>query len=246
MRRRLVALSVTAALVGVGTAWVALAASGAATGMAVPSAVQPTLPPPGNFVAVIDNPYYPLPVGRVLVYTGIKEGQTQTDTVTVTDQTKVIQGITATVISDVAKHGSALLEKTSDWYAQDDQGNVWYLGEDTKAYMPNGHVDTSGSWEAGVNGAVPGLIMEANPQIPDSYRQEYLAGEAEDTAWIVDVSGSFTVPYGKVHKVLTSLEATRVEPGTYDMKVYAPGIGIVLERALAGPTEYAKLVSVTG
>ena len=206
----------------------------------------PSLPDPTHFVSVIDNQYYPLPVGRVLVYTGVKDGQTQTDTVTVTDQTKVILGITATVISDVAKHGNTLLEKTSDWYAQDDQGNVWYLGEDTKAYLPNGKVDTTGSWEAGVNGAEAGIIMEGYPQVPDAYRQEFLAGEAQDTAWIVDTAGSITVPYGKVHKILTTLEATQVEPGAYDQKIYAPGIGIVYELALTGMPEVAELVSVTG
>jgi hypothetical protein len=186
-------------------------------------------------------------VGTTLVYQGVKAGQTQVDTVTVTNRTRVVaEGITARVVTDVAKHGSTLLEKTSDWYAQDDQGNVWYVGEDTAAFLPNGKVDTSGSWEAGVNDAEPGLIMEANPQIPDAYRQEFLTGEAEDTAWIVDRGGSVTVPYGKVKNVLTSLEATRVEPGAYDQKIYGPGIGIVREQALTGDQEIAELVSVTG
>jgi hypothetical protein len=201
---------------------------------------------PTNFVAVIDNPYYPLPVGRTLVYSGIKDGQTQRDTVTVTNQTKVILGVTATVVSDIADHNGTLLEKTSDWFAQDKQGNVWYLGEDTVHYLAHGKTDTSGSWEAGVNGAQPGIIMEANPQIPDSYRQEYFAGQAEDTAWIVNRGETTTVPYGKVRNVLTTLEATRLEPGGYDKKVYGPGIGIVSELAITGATEYANLESVTG
>ncbi len=218
--------------------------AGAAPSPSGCSGYEPVLDP-ANFVSVIDNQYFPLPVGRVLVYTGIKDGQTQTDTVTVTNQTKVVEGITATVITDVAKHGSTLLEKTSDWYAQDNQGNVWYVGEDTKAYLPNGKVDTSGSWEAGVNDAEPGIIMEANSQVPDAYRQECLSGQAQDTAWIVDTTGTVTVPYGKVHNVLTSLEATQVEPGAYDQKIYAPGIGIALEKSLTGD-ELAQLVSVTG
>src|SRR5207249_8995980 len=113
---------------------------------------------PANFVAVIDNPYFPLPVGRTLVYQGIKNGQTQIDTVTVTNQTKVILGITTTVVSDVATHNGALLEKTFDYYAQDNQGTVWYLGEDTTAFLPHGKTDTSGSFLAGVNGAQPGII----------------------------------------------------------------------------------------
>lgn len=204
-----------------------------------------TAPDPRNFVKKIDNPYYPLPVGRTLVYKGMKDGTTQVDRVTVTKRTKVIQGITARVVSDVARHGTRLLEETFDWFAQDRQGNVWYLGEDTKAYEPNGTIDTSGSWETGVDGAVAGIIMMAHPHIPVAYRQEFLKGEAEDTAWVVNRGTSVTVPYGTVHGVLTTLEATKVEPRSYDEKLYAPGIGIVLERSLTS-VETAKLVRVTG
>jgi len=238
-RRLLTLLAATAvtAVLAVG-AWVPNArASG--------SAYEPVLDP-ANFVAVIDNPYFPLPIGRTLVYEGIKDGQSQVDTVTVTDQTKVIEGITARMVSDVSTHDGTLLEKTFDWYAQDKQGNVWYLGEDTTAYLASGKTDTSGSWQAGVHDAEPGIIMEANPQIPDAYRQEFLVGEAEDTAWVVERGGTVTVPYGKLRNTLTTLEATRIEPGLYDQKNYAPGIGIVLEQSLTGPTEIAKLVSVTG
>jgi hypothetical protein len=220
--------------------WASSAAASARTATTTP------IFDPNNFVAVVDNPYYPLPVGRTLVYSGLKDGQTQRDTVTVTNQTKVILGVTATVVSDIADHNGAILERTSDWYAQDKQGNVWYLGEDTVHFLAHGKADTSGSWEAGVNGAVPGIIMEADPQIPDAYRQELLAGEAEDTAWVVDRGTTIRVPYGRLTNVLTTLEATRLEPGAYDQKVYGPGIGIVLEQSLSGDPEYAKLESVTG
>ena len=234
-----------------GTAMVAVLAASTTGAGAAPvtssgSSYEPVLDP-ANFVSVIDNPYYPLPVGRVLVYKGVRDGQQQIDTVTVTDRTRVLEGITATTITDVAKTPSgALLEKTTDWYAQDAQGNVWYLGESTAAYDSNGHVDTSGSWMAGVNDGEPGIIMEANPQIPDAYRQEYLKGEAEDTAWITGRGGSLTVPYGTVHNVLTSLEHTALEPDVIDMKIYAPGLGIVMEQAVAGGQELAKLVKVKG
>src|SRR5437870_7835847 len=231
----LVATAVTG-VIAVG-AWVSNArASG--------SDYEPVLDP-ANFVTVIDNPYFPLPVGRTLVYEGIKDGQSQIDTVTVTDQTKVIEGITARMVSDVATHDGTLLEKTFDFYAQDKQGNVWYLGEDTTAFLPNGKTDTSGSFVAGVNGAQPGIIMEANPQIPDAYRQECAAGQAEDTAWVVATGGTVSVPYGKVRNVLTTLESTQLEPGAYDEKIYGPGIGIVSERSLTGPSESAQLVSVS-
>ena len=234
------AVVAAAAAVAISSPWESKARS--ASG----SSYEPVLNP-ADFSTTIDNPYFPLPVGRTLVYRGVKDGQTQEDRVTVTNQTKTVaEGITARVVSDVATHDGQLLEKTSDWYAQDKQGNVWYVGEDTAAYLPSGKVDTSGSWEAGVHDAEPGIVMEANPQIPDAYRQEFLVGQAEDTAWIVDRGGSTTVPYGTLRNVLTSLEATRLEPGAYDQKVYAPGIGIVREQALTGPAEYAELVSVTG
>jgi hypothetical protein len=198
---------------------------------------------PKDFVDVIDNPYFPLPVGRTLVYRGTKDGQSQIDRVKVTRRTRVVAGITARIVFDVATHQGKLLEKTWDWYAQDKQGNVWYLGEKTTAYS-NGHQDHSGSWEAGVKGAKPGIIMEAHPAIPDAYRQECRPGKAEDTAWIVNTQGSVSVPYGTVQNVLTSVEATRIEPGAFDKKVYGPGIGIVLERALSGTPEVARLVSI--
>lgn len=240
MHKLLIIGIATAAIAGALVAWAPWADSSAGAGY------EPKLDP-ADFSTVIDNAYFPLPVGRTLVYRGMKDGQIQEDRVTVTNQTKVVaDGITARVVTDVATHDEHLLEKTSDWYAQDDHGNVWYVGEDTAAYAPNGKVDTSGSWEAGVHDAEPGLVMEADPQIPDSYRQESLRGEAEDTAWIVERGGSVTVPAGTFKGALTSLEATRIEPGAYDKKVYAPGIGIVLERALTGATETATLVSVTG
>ncbi|HKE64865.1 MAG TPA: hypothetical protein VKB59_09485 [Micromonosporaceae bacterium] len=201
---------------------------------------------PSSFVAVVNNPYYPLPVGRTLVYRGVREGVTQTDTVTVTSQKKVVDGVTTTVVTDRADHNGRVLEQTSDYFAQDRAGNVWYLGEDTKSIDADGTVDTSGSWLAGVRGATPGIIMLADPKVPCGYRQEYFKGEAEDTAWIVGRGASVTVPYGTVHDTLRSLEVTVLEANVVDEKIYAPGIGIVTERSLAGPTEVAELVKVTG
>jgi hypothetical protein len=234
----------TTAVLAAAAGTVAAAAPWASAG-ANGSGYEPVLNP-ADFSTKIDNPYFPLPVGRTLVYRGFKDGETRDARVTVTKQTKVVkEGITARVVSDVVTHKGALREKTQDWFAQDKQGNVWYLGEDTTSYNPDGTTDKSGSWEAGVKDAEPGLIMEANPRIPDSYRQEFLQGEAEDTAWVVDRGGSITVPYGTLSNVLTSLEATHVEPGTYDQKVYAPGVGLVVEQALTSQ-EFLKLVSVSG
>jgi hypothetical protein len=210
------------------------------------SAYEPHLNP-ADFSLVIDNPYFPLPVGRTWVYRGTRDGQSQIDRVTVTSKTKLVaEGITARVVRDVATHHGKLLEKTADWYAQDNHGNVWYVGEDTTAYLPNGHTDKSGSWQAGVNDAEPGIIMLANPQIPDAYRQELLTGEAEDTAWIVNRGGSVSAPIGTFRHSLRTLEFARIEPGVVDQKVYAPGIGIATETALTGPQEVSNLIRMTG
>jgi len=201
---------------------------------------------PADFVRGVTNPYFPLPVGRTLIYRGIKDGESQVDRVHVTSHVKVIEGIPAVTVTDVAKHNGRLLEKTTDWYAQDKWGNVWYLGEATAAYLPGGKVDRSGSWQAGVRDAEPGIVMRARPQVPQAYRQEYQPGNAEDTAWIVDRGGSFKLPFAVAHHVLTSLEFTRLEPTVIDKKIYAPGLGIIVERAMTGPKEVATLVSVHG
>lgn len=126
-----------------------------------------------DFSTRITNPYFPLPVGRRLVYRGAKDGQKQKDVVTVTRRTRrVAEGIRARVVTDVATHNGKLLERTADWYAQDKAGNVWYVGERTAAYNPDGTVDRSGSWEAGVHDGEPGIVMKAHPRIPMAYRQE--------------------------------------------------------------------------
>ena len=225
----------------------AFAAGGAAAAAGTPARTgyEPVLNP-GNFLRVINNPYYPLPVGRTLTYQGVRDGVTQTDRVHVTAQTRVLEGVTATTVTDVATHGRKVLEKTTDWFAQDKQGNVWYLGENTAALLPSGKIDRSGSWQAGVKDGEPGIVMRAHPRVPDAYRQEFLKGSAEDTAWIVNSGGSVRVPFGVLHHTLTSLEFTRLEPGVIDQKIYAPGIGIVGELAVRGPKEVAHLVSVHG
>src|SRR5690348_13719041 len=250
-------LAAVAAIVAAGA--LTMSAAGASGGPpSKPAATPPTLNAgsapayepqlrPADFSVVVDNPYFPLPVGRTWVYRGVRDGQTQIDRVTVTSKTKLVaEGITARVVRDVATHNGKLLEKTADWYAQDNHGNVWYVGEDTTAFLPNGQTDKSGSWEAGVNDAEPGIVMLANPQIPDAYRQEYQKGNAEDTAWITRRGGSVKTALGTLHRTLTSLEFTVLEPGIIDQKIYARGIGIVVEQAVRGPVEFAKLVSVHG
>ncbi|HEY2802995.1 MAG TPA: hypothetical protein VGJ67_03655, partial [Actinomycetota bacterium] len=153
LRKMLAALAATGLLATLG---VTIAHAGAGPSGSTVN-YEPQLDP-AHFGSTIDNPYYPLPVGRTLIYRGQKDGVSQVERVHVTSSTRVIEGITATEISDVSMHNGRVLESTKDWYAQDDQGNVWYLGEHTKAFSANGHVDTSGSWLSGVNDGEPGII----------------------------------------------------------------------------------------
>ena len=240
MRRNLLAGLAAATMAGA----LGLLGPWTAAGASHSSDYEPVLNP-ADFVHAITNPYFPLPAGRTLIYRGVRDGVTQIDTVHVTSQTRVLEGITAIAVSDVAAHNGKLLEKTTDWYAQDKRGNVWYLGERTAAFS-HGHVDHSGSWLAGVHDGEPGIVMLANPQIPDGYRQEFLAGQAQDTAWIVNRGGSIKLPFEVAHNVVTSLEFTVLEPKVVDKKIYAPGLGIVKEQAVHGPREVATLVSVHG
>jgi hypothetical protein len=156
-----------AALLGLAVAAVAAytAQAGVSSGGDHCATYRPHIPSPSQFSKVIDNPYFPLPAGRTLVYRGVENGKKELDRMHVTSRTKKIDGITATVVSDnVYEPTGKLAEKTFDYYAQDDRGGVWYLGENTREFLRGGKVDTSGSWLAGKNGAKPGLIMEAHPR----------------------------------------------------------------------------------
>jgi hypothetical protein len=164
----------------------------------------------------------------------------------VTAQTKVIMGVTCVAALDTATHGTRLLEKTMDWYAQDLEGNVWYFGEDTAEYNKKGEVSSrEGSWQGGVDGAQPGIIMPAHPGVPLSYRQEFYAGHAEDMAWIINAAQSSRVPYGSFRDALLTLEWTRLEPDVLSEKLYAPGVGLISEHDVAGGDERSELVRVT-
>jgi hypothetical protein len=172
-------------------------------------------------VRPIDNPYFPLAPGSRWVYRETaRDGSKQRVVVKVTHRTRLIaNGVRARIVRDTVSERGHVIEDTSDWYAQDARGNVWYLGEDTKEYENGKVVSTKGSWEAGVNGARGGLIMPAHPRPGMRYRQEYLAGEAEDKARVVSVFED---------SVLTR-EWTPLEPNRFEYKLYTRGVGTVLE-----------------
>jgi hypothetical protein len=163
----------------------------------------------------------------------------------VTDRTKDILGVTTTVVRDVVRVEGELKEFTYDWYAQDRDGNVWDFGEDTAEYENGKVVGKHDSWEAGIDGAQPGIIMNASPQVTDSYRQEYFKGEAEDMFWVTATGGSITVPYGRFDDVVHILEWSPIEPKIVVEKSYAPGVGLLAERALSGRKEVVELLDVS-
>jgi hypothetical protein len=198
-----------------------------------------------NFVAQVNNRYWPLKPGTAYHFRGVRGTTPQTDDEVVTRQTKVILGIRCTVVRDtVSEHGHPV-ERTFDWYAQDKQGNVWYMGEDAFELM-NGHfVKASDSWESGVDGAKPGIIMPADPRPGDRYRQEYYPpGEALDEAHVLGFSGKVKVPYGTFTRSLITSEFSPLEPQT-ERKYYVAGVGEIAERVVKGHHEEFELVRVT-
>ena len=203
---------------------------------ALPRSSEPVSLDPANFTTNIDNPWWPMrPGSRWVSRETDSAGTEQRVVVTVTDRTrKMANGVTARVVHDVVSEKGAVVEDTYDWYAQDREGNVWYLGEATKEYE-NGKVKTTaGSWESGVNGAQPGVIMPAAPEVGLQYRQEYLRGEAEDRAKILSVDEQAEVPFGHFDRVVMTKEYTPVEPRVLEHKFYARGVGPVLVLGVSG------------
>jgi hypothetical protein len=240
------ASSTPSASVGASTAASAATSAGASAPPRNPSAFvegQPYEPAfdPASFVDVVDNPYYPLAPGTTMVY----EGATEHVEVTVTHETKDILGVSAIVVHDQVTVDGEVTEDTVDWYGQDRWGNVWYLGEDTKEYENGVVSSTEGSWEAGVDGAQPGVVMLADPQVGDTYRQEYYEGQAEDLAKIFAVGESVEVPYGSFDDVLVTEDWSALDPEIVEHKSYARGVGVVHEEQVQGGSEVLQLVEVT-
>jgi hypothetical protein len=231
MGRTLLALAMAASAV------VAAPASAASPGI-------PTLPGPGEFVHRIDNKWFPLIPGTVLIYRGEKDGMSGRDVVTVTHRHRTILGIRATVVDDRLYLRGHLAERTTDWYAQDSRGNVWYLGERTAELDARGRtISTQGSWEAGVHGARAGIYMPAHPMPGENGRQEYYKGHAEDQYKILSLRARVSTPAASSRHALLTEETTRLEPGAVDHKLYVDSIGTVVEQSVKGGNEMFVLAT---
>jgi hypothetical protein len=184
--------------------------------------------------------------GSRWVYRETGGGEVQRVVVTVTDRTKTIDGIEARVVHDlVTTPDGEKVEDTFDWYAQDKDGNLWYLGEDTKEYESGKVVSTAGSWEHGVDGAEAGIIVAAEPEQGLAYREEYYAGEAEDAAEVLSVGAKVQVPFGFFENAMITRNYSGIEPKVEELKFYAKDVGPVLELLVSGGSGRTELLTYT-
>jgi hypothetical protein len=200
---------------------------------------------PANFVASVNNRYFPLRPGTAFHYRGVRDQAAQTDDMIVTGKVKYVVGVKCTVVEDTVSENGKPVERTYDWYAQDKQGNVWYMGEDSLELKNGRFVRADDSWEAGVKAAKPGIIMPGRPRAGMVYRQEYYPpGGALDQARVLGTSGPMHVPAGSFGTVLVTIEWSPVEP-QLEKKYYAAGVGEIREQVVQGGHEQFQLVKVT-
>lgn len=200
---------------------------------------------PASFSTDVNNPYFTLAPGTTFTYKGKSSEGAEVNKVTVTDRTRKVMGVTTRVVWDRVWLNDRLIEETYDWYAQDKVGNVWYFGEDSREIAKGKVVSTKGSWEAGVKGAQPGIVMQADPRPGKPYRQEYLKGEAEDMAQVLSVHATARVPAGSFDDCLKTRDWSAIEAGSTEHKYYSRKIGAVVLETEHGDTKRVELVEVT-
>lgn len=201
---------------------------------------------PADFVETIDNPYLPFTPGSTWVYEGVdEEGVTERIEVTVTGARREVMGVSTVVVRDTAYVDGEIVEDTYDWFAQDREGNVWYFGEDTSEYEDGVPINDAGAWEAGVDGALPGIVMPADPAVGDAYRQEFYAGEAEDMGEVLEVGVTHSIGLGEYQDVLVTEDWSPLEPDVIERKYYAPGVGKLVEEKTAGGEDHVELIEYT-
>ncbi|MCI0609707.1 MAG: hypothetical protein L0Z71_11675, partial [Anaerolineae bacterium] len=211
-----------------------------------PTAALPTEAPyapvidPANFVAVVDNPYLPRIPGTKYVYEGMTADGLKRNESEVLSETRLVMEIQATVVSNQAYLNGELTEDNRDWFAQDKEGNVWYLGEEVVNYENGVLKDHAGSWEAGVDGALPGIVMLGNPagHIGEIYRQEHYVGATKDKAEVLSISEHVTIPYGSFDNVLETHDTSDAELDLNEHKFYAAGIGLIKTVDLTAAAEF--------
>lgn len=213
-----------------------------------PQSSEPSNLNPADFTPNIDNPYWPMPVGRSWhVHVTNPQGESLQETITVLDQTKrIADGVTARVVRDIVYDRGTPTEITDDWYAQDADGNIWYFGEDTTSIdLKTGERDSSGSFQAGLNGADAGIAMPAHPYAGETYREEYYKGHAEDRSTVIALNQQVEAPAGHFTGAILTDDHSPLEPTVSEYKLYAQGVGPVVAVSVSGEAEREDLVSYT-
>ncbi len=177
------------------------------------------------------NALFPAAPGTKWTYEGETEDGTERTEIEVLEETREVWGVEAAVIRDTVYLEGEVIEDTWDWFAEDAEGNVWYLGEETYEYEDGEVACDCGSWESGVDGALPGMIIPAQPEVGQSYYQEYQIGEAEDRGEIVEVGVTVTVAAGRFEDCVITRDTSAINPTADETKTLCPGVGVVLEEA---------------
>jgi hypothetical protein len=213
-----------------------------------PQSSEPSNLNPADFSTTIDNQYWPMPVGRSWhVHVSNPQGESLQETITVLDQTRrIADGVTARVVRDVVYEHGQPSEITDDWYAQDKGGNIWYFGENTTTIdLKTGQKDSSGSFEAGQNGADAGIAMPAHPYAGETYREEYYKGHAEDRSTVIALDQQVEAPAGHFTGAILTDDHSPLEPTVSEYKLYAKGVGPVVAVSVSGEAEREDLLSYT-
>jgi hypothetical protein len=212
-------------------------------------------PNPADFDLPQDNLYFPRAIGNTYVYWAETEDELILNEITITAGIKNILGIDCTIVHDVEwvspDEGASwfMTEETDDWHAWDNVGNFWYFGEWTTEYEydedwnPIGS-NNDGSWEAGVDGALPGIVIPAEPTPGMCYEQEFYEGEAEDMGKVLGLGVNVSIDLGDYEDCLKTKEWTPLEPGAIEHKYYAPGVGLVYIEELKEKTVEVELIEI--
>ena len=212
----------------------------------LPAGSEPVTLDPADFSADITHPLWPMKPRTRWIYRELEANGTVTDGVVVatTKTEKLANGITGRVVRDTARQGGQIIEDTIDWYAEDSAGNVWYLGEQTAEFEHGKIVSRHGSFEGGVKGAQPGILLPAKPEVGQRYRQEYLKGEAEDNGEVLATDELVQVPTGRYRHALLTKDTSTIEPTVVEYKLYAPGVGPALALAISGGSSREELIKI--
>ena len=195
---------------------------------------------PSEFTNKITNPYFPLTPGTVRKYVEKGGADVSEITSTVTGDTKTLMGVKCVVVHEVVFVAGKQTEDKNEWYAQHKDGSVWFFGELTKEFKTGGRVSTEGSWEAGVGGALPGIVMPGELKVGVRFREEFAADVAEDMGEIQGLRESANTQAGKFDDCVRLREWSMLEAGSAK-QWFARGVGFVRSEATGG--EECVLVS---